>query len=484
MSVLEGFEPKEALGFFEEICNIPHGSGNLQKISDYLVKFAKDRNLDVIQDSELNVIIKKPASAGYEDREPVILQGHMDMVAVKDADCDINLLTDGLRVQTDGEYVWADGTSLGGDDGIAVAYCLAILDSKTLKHPPIEVVITTNEETGMDGARAIDLSTLKGKRLINIDNEEEGVLLTSCAGGGRFHATLPVNRGIVQGTAYKIEMGGLLGGHSGEMIIKERGNANYLVARVLYELNKEFAMKIVSLNGGVADNAIPRDSEAVVVLASDTDEKKFMEAVATIENDIKGELEIKDPSVFVKTSKVNSGAYNALDAESTSKVVKMIISLPNGKLTMSAAIEGLVETSLNLGVMKMTEDDNEIVLDYAVRSSVESSKMALFDKLQIITEVFGGKYEITGAYPGWKFNPNSELRETMVRVYEEKYGEKPQVVAIHAGVECGLFSEKIDGLDSISIGPDMKDIHTTGEMLSLGSTKRTWEYLVAVLEQL
>ncbi len=484
MGVFSNLNPKEVFTFFEEICSIPHGSGNLQKISDYLVKFAKDRNLEVHQDKELNVIICKPGSEGHEDREPVILQGHMDMVAVKDADCDIDLMNDGLKINTDGEYVWADGTSLGGDDGIAVAYCLALLDSKDIAHPPLEVVITTNEETGMDGARAIDLSGLKSKRLINIDNEEEGVLLTSCAGGGRFHSNLPVNRENVTGDAYKITVGGLLGGHSGEMIIKERGNANFLLARTLYELSYNFDFNIVSMNGGVADNAIPRDSEAVIVLQKNSSEKELFDAVSEICRDVKDELEMKDPDAFVKAEKLSNGSFNALDTDSSAKAPKLVLALPNGKLAMSAAVEGLVETSLNLGVMKLSEEDVELSLDYAVRSSVESSKKALFDRMDIISEAFGAEHDITGAYPGWKYNTESKLRETMVNVYEKLYGKKPQVVAIHAGVECGLFSEKINGLDCISIGPDMKDIHTTGEMLSVSSAKNTWDYLKAVLAEL
>ena len=480
MAVLEQLEPKEVFRFFEEICQIPHGSGNLQQISDYLVKFAKDRNLEVIQDKELNVIIRKGGSKGYEDREPVILQGHMDMVAVSDPGTDIDMKKDPLRLKTDGEYVWAEGTSLGGDDGIAVAYFLAILDSDTTPHPPLEVVITTNEETGMDGARAIDLSGLKGRKLLNMDNEEEGVLLTSCAGGGRFHSYLPVNRIRRSGTSYEIEITGLQGGHSGEMIIKGRGNANVLMGRLFMELRKKIDFSAVELEGGVADNAIPGSAKAVIVLPEEVAQDQLMDAVKSSEADVRTELELKDPDVKFTCTATGKGTFDCLDETSMKRTAGLICSLPNGVQAMSAAIEGLVETSLNLGIMKL--DKELLTLEFSVRSSVEASKNFLFRRLQIITEAFGGHHEITGAYPGWAYKQDSELRTHMVKVYQKLYGKEPKVVAIHAGVECGLFGEKISGLDCISIGPDMQDIHTTGEKLSVSSTKRTWEYVKAVLQ--
>ena len=480
MAVLEQLEPKEVFHFFEEICRIPHGSDNLQQISDYLVQFAKDRNLEVVQDNALNVIIRKPASKGYEDRDPIILQGHMDMVAVSDPDADIDMKKDSLRLETDGEFVWAKGTSLGGDDGIAVAYSLALLDSDTILHPLLEVVITTNEETGMDGARAIDLSGLKGRQLLNMDNEEEGVLLTSCAGGGRFHSYLSVNRIKRSGTAYNLEITGLLGGHSGEMIIKGRGNANCLMGRLLTELREKVDFSIVDLSGGVADNAIPRSAQAKIILPQEVKADALLRAVKQTENAVYTELELKDPGVKFNCMELEKGTFECLDETSLKKVSELICSLPNGVQAMSGAIVGLVETSLNLGIMKL--DKELLTLEFSVRSSIESSKNNLFQKLEMITEAFGGRSDITGAYPGWAYKQDSKLRSHMIEVYQKLYGKEPAVVAIHAGVECGLFSEKISGLDCISIGPDMQDIHTTGEKLSVASTKRTWEYIKAVLE--
>ena len=480
MGALDNLEPKSVFHFFEEITQIPHGSNNVQKISDYLVKFAKDRNLDYIQDEARNVIIFGNATKGYEDKEPIILQGHMDMVAVHDANYDIDMITQPLKPMTDGKKIWAEGTSLGGDDGIAVAYCLALLDSKTIPHPRLEVVITTNEETGMDGAFAIDLSPLKGRKLINIDSETEGVLLTSCAGGARFYAKLPVARVSKSGVAYDIEVSGLLGGHSGTEIIKEHGNANILLGRILAGLAEKISFSIADINGGVADNAIPVNSKAVIVVSDDVSREVVANAVSEIEAVVKNELEIKDPGVKFTVVKISSGDYECFDDELTKKVYRLILALPNGIQAMSASVSGLVETSLNLGVL--STKDNTVSLEYAVRSSVDSSKDLLLKKLEYVATAFGADFEITSSYPGWPFKSDSKLREHMVAVFKSMYGHEPRIEALHAGVECGLFSKKLEGLDCISIGPDMEGVHTTAEKLSVESAARTFEYLCEVLK--
>ena len=480
MGVLDNLEPKSVFHFFEEITQIPHGSNNVQMISDYLVKFAKDRNLEYIQDETRNVIIFGEASEGYEDREPIILQGHMDMVAVHDADYDIDMATQPLKPVTDGDKIWAEGTSLGGDDGIAVAYCLALLDSKTIPHPRLEVVITTNEETGMDGAFAIDLSPLKGRKLINIDSETEGVLLTSCAGGARFYATLPVSKVSRSGMLYDIEVSGLLGGHSGTEIIKEHGNANILLGRILAAVSDKNDISLVSINGGVADNAIPVNAKATIVVPEDTSKEAALKAVKDLEAIVKSELEIKDPGVKFTVTAREKGTFDCLDNASMKNVYKLILSLPNGIQAMSASVPGLVETSLNLGVI--VSSDNEVTLEYAVRSSVDSSKDALLDRIVYITEAFGAKAKITSSYPGWPFKSDSKLREHMIDVFKKMYGREPRIEALHAGVECGLFGQKLEGLDCISIGPDMEGVHTTSEKLSVASAARTFEYLCEVLK--
>ncbi len=475
----ENLQPKEVFHFFEEICNIPHGSGNLQKISDYLVKFAMERNLEFIQDGELNVIIKAPASAGYEDKEPVILQGHMDMVAVKEDSSDIDMVNEGLRVRTDGEFVWADGTSLGGDDGIAVAYCLALLDSKDIPHPPLEVVITTNEETGMFGATAIDLSSLKGKKLINIDNEEEGAFIVSCAGGARVYSKLPVKREAASGKRLKVDVSGLLGGHSGEMIIKGRGNANIILARTLLEALDSAEFNLETIGGGVADNAIPNVSSAIVcVEPSKVD--AFKTSVLKSLEAIRGELEVKDPDVNITVSELQNADSLVINKEDTRRALSLICVMPDGVQAMSSSVEGLVETSLNLGILKTTED--MITIEQSVRSSVASSKDFLIRKLKTISGGYGAEVEVSGSYPGWKYRQKSELRDHMVSVYKDMYGVEPRILAIHAGLECGILSEKIEGLDCISIGPDMQDIHSTKEKLSVRSASNVWDYLKAVLK--
>lgn len=478
MGVLSGLEPQNVFYYFEEIAKIPHGSGNVDRISDYLVEFARERNLFCIQDEVKNVIIVKEATEGYENEPAVILQGHMDMVAVKKPDCDIDMKTQGLKVAVNGDTIYAEGTSLGGDDGIAVAYALAILDSDSLRHPRLEVVITVDEEVGMDGARAIDLSMLKGKRLLNLDSEEEGIFLTSCAGGARVRCSVPVKREAYEGVAYEIMVGGLTGGHSGAEIHKERGNSNCLFGRVLWRLSQVVPVRLVSVSGGLADNAIPRETKAVIVI-----EEKYcvtLEAlVGGVESDIKEELATKDADVYVTVKECNMGSMEAVTVDDTKKTAMFLCSLPNGVQGMSADMPGLVETSLNMGILE--SDADAVHAEFAVRSSVESAKYALIEKVKAVTRLAGGGMSMSGDYPGWKYRVHSPLREKMLALYENMYGEKPRVEAIHAGLECGILGSKIDDLDCVSFGPNMKDIHTTEETLSIASTARVWEYLVAFL---
>ena len=490
MGVLTGFEPKTVFRYFEEICNIPHGSGNERQLSNYIKDFAKKRNLTCIQDEWNNIIIIKEATTGYEAEETMILQGHMDMVAVKEPESDIDMSKEPLRLEIDGDYITAGGTSLGGDDGIAVAYALALLDSNDIPHPRLEVILTVGEETGMDGAREIDLSMLKGKRMLNLDNEEEGILLTSCAGGARADCKLPVNLEKRRGITLKIQVSGLKGGHSGAEIIKEGGNANCLLGRVLDALIQKTSASLVSIEGGLADNAIPIFSEAVIVVEN-SEVKLCFEIVSRIEDYIRTELTAKDSGVTVSVSANESAVttisetpnvsyVNCLTPESMKKAVSYIMAMPNGIQAMSADVKDLVETSLNLGIMKLTGDT--LLLEYSVRSSLESAKEALIRKLKAISDLAGANVEIRGDYPGWAYKQDSPLRDKMVRIYEKMYGSKPRVEAIHAGLECGIISAKIKDLDCISYGPDMKDIHTTDEVLSISSVKRVWDYLLEILK--
>ena len=480
MGVLSNLEPQNVFHFFEEITKIPHGSGNVGQISDYLVKFARDRGLYCIQDELKNIIIIKEAVPGYEDEPTVILQGHMDMVAVKKPDCDIDMAKEGLRIAVRGDEIYAQGTSLGGDDGIAVAYALALLDSDTIKHPRLEVIVTVDEEVGMDGARGIDLSMLTGNRMVNLDSEDEGIFLTSCAGGARIKGKLPLSEAQRQGVAVEVTVGGLLGGHSGGEIHKERGNSNCLMGRLLYRLAETFDIGISRLQGGLADNAIPRETKAVLVV-EERDKEAILDVVKTVEGEIRAELSSKDPGAFLAAGEGRPGSWLCTTAEDTAKAAAWLIALPNGVQTMSADMHGLVETSLNLGILSY--EDGSLLADFSVRSSVESAKQALIDRLCAVIGLAGGSFSVSGDYPGWKYRKDSPLREKMTALYEKMYGKAPKVEAIHAGLECGILGSKIADLDCVSMGPDMKDIHTTEETLSISSTGRVWEFLVRLLEE-
>lgn len=480
MSVLEGKEPQRVWHYFEEICKIPHGSGNVEKISNYLVEFAKAHGLSCVQDEMKNVIIKKSATPGYEEEPCVILQGHMDMVAVKKPGSDIDLKKDGLKLCTQDDYLYARDTSLGGDDGIAVAYALALLDAEDIPHPALEVIITVDEEVGMDGAREIDLSDIQGKRMLNLDSEEEGIFLTSCAGGARINCHFPVSMQEYAGEEYRISVEGLLGGHSGEMIDKERGNANMIMGRLLYRLSEALPLHLVSLEGGLADNAIPRHTVAQVIL-SEEHSKLFENILNKTEQDIKKELCTKDPDFQITTVHLGETLKISTDEESTMRFTEALMAFPNGVQAMSAEVPGLVETSLNLGIMQLSAEKRQAVCAFSVRSSIESAKYALLSKVEVITRMCDGTSVITGEYPGWAYRVDSPLREKCVAVYEKMYGKKPQLTAIHAGLECGLLAGKIQDLDCISLGPDMQGIHTTEEKLSISSVQRVWEYLLSVL---
>lgn len=480
MNILSNLEPQSVFHFFEEITKIPHGSGNVGQISDYLADFARERGLFCIQDELKNIIITKEATPGYEKEPAVILQGHMDMVAVKKPDCDIDMKTEGLRVAVNGDLIYAEGTSLGGDDGIAVAYALALLDSDTIKHPRLEVIITVDEEVGMDGARSIDLSMLTGNRMINLDSEEEGIFLTSCAGGARVHCHLPATFTEREGTAVEIVLGGLQGGHSGGEIHKERGNSNVLFGRLLYRLTEKLPVSLVKVEGGLADNAIPRETKAVL-LTGEKDGEVFCEIVKAVEAEIRAELASKDPGFFLQVGSPVRGNDSCITVEDTKRIAAFLISLPNGVQAMSADMPGLVETSLNLGILRY--ESGKLLAEFAVRSSVESAKYALLDRVAAVTRLAGGDSKATGDYPGWKYRKDSPLRDKMVAVYREVYGGEPKVEAIHAGLECGILGSKIKNLDCVSIGPDMSGIHTTEETLSIASVRRVWEYLVKLLEK-
>ncbi len=478
MEVLSHLEPKRVFYYFEQICNIPHGSGNIEAISNYLVEFAKENHLEYMQDEWNNVIIIKEATPGFEHKTGIILQGHMDMVAVQTSSSTIDMGKEGLQLEVEGDFVYAKETSLGGDDGIAVAYALALLESNEYVHPRLECVFTIDEETGMDGARNIDLSMLQGRELINIDSEEEGFLLTSCAGGGRVKTGLSGTLESMTGSCYEVTLTGLKGGHSGVKIHKGRGNANYLLMRFLFELTDDFSIGLYEIEGGSKDNVISKECRAIICI-NDVEEDVFAKRCKAYEMDLCKEYAQIEDDIQVLCKKKDYGTYQVLVGSEYKKVCALILNQPNGVQSMSGTIEGLVETSLNLGVLHLNR--GVLRAQYSVRSSVSSAKEYLMKQMSLLVEQLGGTVTVDGLYPAWEYKEVSPLREKMQKVYRELYGKEMVVQAIHAGLECGLLAEKIPDLDCVSIGPDMEDIHTTKEKLSISSVERVWEYLLRVL---
>ena len=482
MNILQSLEPKKVFEYFEAISNIPRGSGNEKEISDYLLNFGKSLGLESIQDKALNVIIKKPGTKGYENAPTVIIQGHMDMVCEKNNGVEHDFEKDPLKLRIVDDYIYATDTTLGADNGIAVAYAMAILASNDIPHPPIEVLITTDEETGMSGAMAINKEHIDGKILINLDNEEEGYLLVSCAGGIRSTATLNIEKqDIKDKKLIKINISGLKGGHSGMDIIKERGNSNKILGRVLKGLSKEVEFNIVKLNGGSKNNAIPREAEAVITINS-SDEKTVIDVIRNWNDIIGNELRTQDSGLKIEALSIDDKEEKEFTDESTKKVVDLLYIYPNGINSKSVEIDGLVESSTNLGVL--TTSDTAVEFDSAIRSSVPSLKEEIVLRSKTIVELFGGEFTTTADYPGWEYNPDSKIREICQKVHKDLYGNEAKIVAIHAGVECGLFNEKLGDLDMISFGPNLYDVHTPDEHMSISSVRNCYEYLKAILKEI
>ena len=478
MHKLTGLTPEPVFSYFEQLCAIPHGSGNTKMISDFLVAFAQDLGLRYVQDEHNNVIIFKDGSKGYEDHPTVILQGHIDMVAEKDADCPINMQTEGLDITHDGEYVFANGTTLGGDNGIAVAFAMALLADKNAVHPPLEVLLTVDEEIGMLGADAADLSMLKGRTLINVDSEEEGIFTVSCAGGVSTVTMLPVQRHAVYGPCIRLSVDGLQGGHSGVEIHKNRANANKVMGELLSRVQKVMPLCLTSFSGGSKDNAIPRSCTVTAVMLG-MDPAPINEIIETLQQEIRTQFD--EPDAVITGENVEALGGNALSTEDTAKVTAMLCAVPNGVQEMSKDIPGLVQTSLNLGIVKLGEGFEMVI---SVRSSVNAEKLALVERLEQLAKFQDAAFSCNGDYPAWEYKEDSRLRDTVVDVYRRMFQKEPEVVAIHAGLECGLLSEKLSGLDCISMGPDMYDIHTSRERLSIASTQRTWKFLQQILKEL
>ena len=477
MPVLDHLEPKNVFHFFEELCAIPRGSGNTKAISDWCVDFAKARGLEYHQDQWNNVIIIKEASSGYETAEPIILQGHLDMVCEKALGCEKDMAREGLDLAVEGDTVYAKGTTLGGDDGIAVAMALAVLDDNSLPHPRVEAVFTVDEEIGMLGATALDVSPLRGRTLLNLDSEDEGVFTVSCAGGCLARCLLPVRREKFGAEILTITVGGLQGGHSGTEIDKGRGNACMLLGRALTACGRETELRLVSVSGGWKDNAIPRTATAVVAVA---DAWKAKAVCARLDAVLKSEYKMTDGDIFLSVERT-AAEEAPMDEVSTRRVLCFLTCAPNGVQVMSAGIPGLVQTSLNLGIL--TTEQDAVAASFCVRSSVDSQKQMLVERLTCLTEPLGGTVAVSGDYAAWEYRPDSPLRERMIEVFREQYGHDPKIEAIHAGVECGILAGKLPGLDVVSIGPDLTEIHTPRERMHIASVQRTWALVTELLKR-
>jgi len=464
---------------FEEISAIPRGSGNMSQISRYCVETAKRLNMKFFSDQVGNVIIYKPAPHGYEENKPVILQGHIDMVCQKTNDTQIDFKKDGISIFQDGDFIKAHGTTLGADNGIAVAMIMAILESDDIMHPPIEAVFTADEEIGMIGAGKLDFSRVSAKRMINLDAESPDVITVSCAGGCEAVLKMPIVREKCEGTRVKIILSGLQGGHSGIEIDKGRVNAIKLIGTFLKKLKKDIEFNLIIISGGEKRNAIPTQCCAELLVENYNQFEYLFEKLA---NDTEKELRCLEPGLCITAEKLGENTFSVLSYETSEKLINSIICAPNGVQSMSADVKGLVETSLNLGVISTYEKNAELA--FLLRGNKTSSLNDLILKLEAYSSVTGCVCDMYGFYPPWEYKNNSELRQSYKDVYKTKYGAEPLEEAIHAGMECGVFAENIEDFDCISFGPVMHDIHTVNERLSISSVKDTTELLVNLLNKL
>ena len=478
MSAIIDLEPKEVFRYFDEILKIPRGSSKTDKIVAYLMDFAAAHGLESTCDETNNVIIRKPATPGYENADIIILQAHHDMVCEKIEGSDFDFETQPIDAYIDGDVIRAKGTTLGGDNGIGVAMILAILDDDTLAHPALECLITADEEIGMVGAFAFDCSQLKGHRMINLDSEFEDVLICSCAGGAMVPGSLPVTRESAKGALIEISIKDLMGGHSGVEIHKGRANAHVLMTRMLQKIAEAYPYRLYQYGGSAKETAIANYATAVIV-ADTADAESIANEAEAFGKVLQTEYEATEPEMKVSATVSSSGSVDALTASDTKKVLDMANALPDSVLEMSATMPGLVQTSTNLGVMELGE--NAFSFCCAVRSSMTSQKRWVISKVASVITMAGGTYEVQSDYPGWAYNPNSVLKETILGAYQKLYNQEAAVDAVHAGAECGLFADAIPNIDCVSIGPQMWDVHTPKEHLSIPSTEKTFRILQETL---
>lgn len=478
MSKLHSIKPERVFAYFEEICAIPRGSKNMEQIAQYCVDFADKHALKSIRDDADNVVIFKPASSGYENSESIILQGHLDMVCQKEDSCNIDFFNDGLDIYIDGDFVKAKGTTLGADNGIAVAMMLAILESNDIAHPAIEAVFTTDEEIGMCGAISLDTSVLKSKKMINLDAEEEDILTVSCAGGSDFKMNIPIKRSVKHGTKISVDLKGLKGGHSGVEINAGRINADILAARLLNHMNNSFYFELIEINGGDKGNAIPTSCN-ISVCVDETD--NLISEVKSYLEIIKTEICEREPNFSYAVNTVGEDDYNVIDSNTKEKLIFALLCVPNGVCQMSAEIDGLVESSQNLGVLQTNEDN--IIMHFTLRSNKITALQFLEDRMKAYSKCIPCNIETFGHYPPWEYKSDSKLQELYKTCFAEQFGFDAKVEAIHAGLECGIFSSRICDIDCIAIGPALFDVHTVNERLSISSTEKIYKLLINILEK-
>lgn len=481
---IENLKPQLVFKYFLEICKIPRGSGNEKQISDYLTREGKKLGLEVVQDEHYNVLIKKKATPGYENAPNVIIQGHMDMVGEKNKDTDHDFEKDPIKLRVEGNYLYATDTTLGADNGIAVAMGLALLASDNIVHPPLEVVFTADEEESMNGAMNLKGDLFKGSYIINLDSEEEGTITVSCAGGVTALVTIEKEfKDVNSKVAFNIDVKGLLGGHSGMEINKQRANSNILMGRILNHLlnHANINLDLVQISGGAKNNAIPREADAVILI-DEKDEERLKEELNKILNIFKNEFKTSDPKIEILCEKSHKTYNEALKDYIRDKIIATIILMPCGIQTMSMDIENLVESSTNLGVINNNKDN--FLFEFATRSSVKSLKDEINNKMSLLCKTLDVKLSLGDDYPEWEYAKDSKLEEICINTYEELTGQKPEISAIHAGLECGLLLDAIKGAQAVSIGPNLYDVHTPNEHLDIKSTNRTWNYLLAILKNI
>ena len=482
-NLLDTLEPADVFKYFREISGIPHGSFHTTAISDYLENFAKNYELPYTRDEMGNLIICRPGSAGYENADPIALQGHVDMVCEKESSNPIDMDTEAISLRTDGEWLWADRTTLGGDDGIAVAIMLALLADDTITCPPLECIFTVDEEVGMRGAFAMDLSSIKSRRLLNLDSEQEGIITAACAGGAEEICTLPGRRREKTGEVLELSIEGLRGGHSGECIGIGRANASILLARLLYRLEQTSKICLIDFHGGTRDNAIPREAKAWIIFTGKFQRGKVKDVIAAFAKDIAKEYSITDPDIKIHATVENKGKMmtrSAFTRKDSLRMIRFLLALPNGVLEFTPMYRDVPQTSLSLGIVNTVADG--IRTHSLVRSSVNSQKQMVMDKIECIAEEFGASVTTEGTYPAWELIAKSDFRDLAAEIFKKTTGREPTVCVIHGGLECGLISSKVPGIDCISVGPDMEEIHTPAERLNIPSTRRIYDYVKALLE--